>query len=186
MARLRKRLLAVLLLICVLTALVGCGGAEDTKYRQVYPADPTAETTASAPSETETVRRTEDPTASTAALTEPPAAAPAPETEAPTEAAETETPEPETAAPTETPEQTQAAAAEEPAQPDASGESGGDRSVEESAPTVTYVLNRNTKKFHKLTCSSVGDIKPENRWDFTGTRDEAIDMGYVPCKRCKP
>ena len=49
-----------------------------------------------------------------------------------------------------------------------------------------YVANKNTKKFHIPTCSSVEDMKPENRWDFTGTREEVIAMGYVPCKRCNP
>ena len=50
----------------------------------------------------------------------------------------------------------------------------------------SYVANTNTGKFHYPSCSSVGDMNPENRWDYTGTREELIDMGYVPCKRCKP
>jgi competence protein ComEC len=49
-----------------------------------------------------------------------------------------------------------------------------------------YVANKNTKKFHYPSCSSADDIKASNRWDFYGTRDELIDMGYVPCKRCNP
>lgn len=54
------------------------------------------------------------------------------------------------------------------------------------APTLTYVANTNTKKFHYPTCSSVKTIKDENRWDFYGSRDELINMNYVPCKRCNP
>lgn len=51
---------------------------------------------------------------------------------------------------------------------------------------AAYVLNTNTKKFHRPECSSVYDIKDKNRKEFFGTREEAISAGYVPCKRCKP
>ena len=49
-----------------------------------------------------------------------------------------------------------------------------------------YVVNTNTGKFHYPSCSSADDIKAENRWDYHGTRDDLINMGYVPCKRCDP
>ena len=49
-----------------------------------------------------------------------------------------------------------------------------------------YVVNRNTKKFHYPYCDSVNDMKAKNRIDFTGSREELIDMGYTPCKRCNP
>ena len=52
--------------------------------------------------------------------------------------------------------------------------------------TQTYVLNKGQKKFHKPGCSSVEDIKPENKSTFTGTRDEVIEQGYDPCGRCNP
>ena len=51
---------------------------------------------------------------------------------------------------------------------------------------TSYVLNTNTKKFHLPECSSVGDIKPKNREDFTGSRDDVIARGFVPCKKCNP
>ncbi len=51
---------------------------------------------------------------------------------------------------------------------------------------ITYVLNKNTKKFHLPKCSSVETIKPKNREDTTMSRDEVIGAGYVPCKRCNP
>lgn len=51
---------------------------------------------------------------------------------------------------------------------------------------ITYVLNKNTKKFHNPDCSSVDTIKPKNREDTTKSRDEVIGAGYVPCKRCNP
>ena len=55
-----------------------------------------------------------------------------------------------------------------------------------SVGNVTYVLNTNTKKFHLPSCSSVKDIKDKNKQEVTCSRDEVIDMGYVPCKRCNP
>lgn len=51
---------------------------------------------------------------------------------------------------------------------------------------TSYVLNKNTMKFHKPDCSGVSDIKEMNREDFTGSRDKVISMGYEPCGRCKP
>lgn len=50
----------------------------------------------------------------------------------------------------------------------------------------TYILNRNTKKFHFPSCGSAADIHSENRAEFTGTRQELLDAGYEPCKRCNP
>ena len=55
-----------------------------------------------------------------------------------------------------------------------------------AATKVTYVLNKNTKKFHKPSCSSVSDMAAKNRLDSGSSRDEVIAQGYVPCKRCKP
>ena len=49
-----------------------------------------------------------------------------------------------------------------------------------------YVLNRNTKKFHKPTCTSVKQMKEKNRQIYEGTREEIMQRGYEPCKRCKP
>lgn len=49
-----------------------------------------------------------------------------------------------------------------------------------------YILNTNTKKFHSPSCSSVDQIKDKNKSYFDGTREEAISMGYSPCKRCNP
>ena len=61
---------------------------------------------------------------------------------------------------------------------------------ESSAPQesqgITYVLNTNTKKFHYPTCSSVDDMKEKNKQIYTDSREEVINMGYVPCKRCNP
>ncbi len=49
-----------------------------------------------------------------------------------------------------------------------------------------YVLNTSSHKFHDPSCKSVNDIKEKNRTDYTGTREDLIEMGYSPCKRCNP
>jgi DNA-entry nuclease len=54
------------------------------------------------------------------------------------------------------------------------------------AAEVTYVCNKNTKKFHKPTCSSVNDMSEKNKLPVTVSRDELIAQGYQPCKRCNP
>ena len=49
-----------------------------------------------------------------------------------------------------------------------------------------YILNTNTKKFHYPDCKSVRQMKEKNKKPYTGTREEIIEMGYVPCKNCNP
>ena len=51
---------------------------------------------------------------------------------------------------------------------------------------TTYVLNTNTMKFHYPDCSSVDQMKEKNKQIYTGNREDVINMGYVPCKRCNP
>ena len=50
----------------------------------------------------------------------------------------------------------------------------------------TYVLNKNTKKFHLTTCSDVAKIKKDNKEYVKSLRDSLIDNGYSPCGHCKP
>jgi len=52
--------------------------------------------------------------------------------------------------------------------------------------TTSYVLNQNTMKFHMPDCSSVAQMKEENRVYFEGTREEIMEMGYTPCGQCEP
>lgn len=64
--------------------------------------------------------------------------------------------------------------------------------IEKSMPETedkiegSYVANKNTKKFHLDTCESVNEMNPANRLFFEGFRQDLIDQGYVPCKRCNP
>ncbi|MBR2293605.1 MAG: DNA/RNA non-specific endonuclease [Clostridia bacterium] len=64
------------------------------------------------------------------------------------------------------------------------GEDTAETTVPEGEPT--YVINKNTGKFHKPTCPGVQDIKPENREDFYGTKQELLDQKYTICGICKP
>lgn len=48
-----------------------------------------------------------------------------------------------------------------------------------------YIGNLRSHKFHEDYCSSGYQMKDRNKVYFD-TRDEAINAGYVPCKRCNP
>lgn len=67
---------------------------------------------------------------------------------------------------------------------------GDSKSSQTEQPSKTsedlYVLNRNTKKFHRPDCSSVQDIKPKNKQEFSGNTKALIQQGYSPCKNCNP
>lgn len=52
-----------------------------------------------------------------------------------------------------------------------------------AAAEITYILNTQTKKFHKPSCNS---LPTANRLDSTESRDSIVAQGYEPCKRCKP
>ena len=54
------------------------------------------------------------------------------------------------------------------------------------ANVQTYVLNTNTKKFHKESCNSAKSMDASNKRIYTGSRQEIIDMGYEACGVCKP
>ena len=61
-----------------------------------------------------------------------------------------------------------------------------DSSYVEPDPSVTYVLNTNTHKFHRPDCASVKDMNSWNREDYKGTREELVQEGYEPCGACSP
>jgi len=95
----------------------------------------------------------------------------------------------ETVAPTATPKPT--------AKPTPKPEPTPELVAIEAAPAVTeapvtrsaektYIINTSSGKFHKPTCSSVDEMAEYNKREFTGTREDVIAMGYVPCKRCNP
>ena len=57
--------------------------------------------------------------------------------------------------------------------------------VSEPVGEVSYIGNANSYKFHSLDCSSVDQMNESNKV-FMETREEAIDRGFEPCKRCNP
>lgn len=64
-----------------------------------------------------------------------------------------------------------------------------DTVVEAAAPvsdSTTYICNTNTMKFHIPSCSSVDQMNESNKLQVNCSRDELINQGYVPCKRCNP
>ena len=66
-------------------------------------------------------------------------------------------------------------------------EAPAERSMPGAGETAEdYVLNKNSMKFHYPSCPSVKDIKESNRWDYHGTRQSVIELGYQPCKNCSP
>lgn len=72
-----------------------------------------------------------------------------------------------------------------------SGSSGGNAEnfntydIPEQQNTQQYVLNTNTKKFHKPSCRDVKKISPKN-YSTAASREAAIRMGYSPCGHCHP
>lgn len=55
-----------------------------------------------------------------------------------------------------------------------------------TAAKQTYILNTNTKKFHKPDCRSVKQMSEKNKKEVKDTRDHIIADGYDPCKICNP
>ncbi len=55
--------------------------------------------------------------------------------------------------------------------------------IETAQAEIKYIGNKNSKKFHRPDCSSLPAEK--NRVELSN-REDAINMGFVPCKRCNP
>lgn len=49
-----------------------------------------------------------------------------------------------------------------------------------------YIFNTSTKKFHIPSCHTVKRMSNSNKKSFSGSRQEAINQGYDPCKICHP
>lgn len=48
-----------------------------------------------------------------------------------------------------------------------------------------YIGNAHTRRFHRPDCSSAGRIVPHHQIRFE-TRADAFNLGYEPCRTCKP
>lgn len=53
-----------------------------------------------------------------------------------------------------------------------------------SSTTITFIANKNTKKFHYPYCGSVKQMKDTNKKELNCSREEAIKQGYSPCGNC--
>lgn len=51
---------------------------------------------------------------------------------------------------------------------------------------ISYVANKNTKKFHYSDCPSVKQMSDKNKIYITATSEEMKDKGYSPCGNCNP
>jgi len=51
---------------------------------------------------------------------------------------------------------------------------------------VTYVLNKNSLKLHRVDCESVSEMKEKNKVYLGITKAEALKKGYIPCASCNP
>ena len=67
----------------------------------------------------------------------------------------------------------------------ATGESKKLKTATQSASSV-YILNTNSKKFHRPSCKLARDISEKNKKNYSGSREELINRGYKPCGSCKP
>lgn len=112
-----------------------------------------------------------------------PTATPAPTPKPTAEPTAEPTPKP-MAEPTPTPELQALAAA--PVEEPAAERSVPAEPVPTPSPEKDWVLNTNTGKFHKPSCSSVKEIKESNRRDVHMTREDVIAQGFQPCGKCKP
>lgn len=67
---------------------------------------------------------------------------------------------------------------------DKSKNTGNNSSDQETKQT--YIVNLNTKKFHKPNCRSVSSMSERNKKTYKGKRSSLINNGYSPCKTCNP
>lgn len=67
-----------------------------------------------------------------------------------------------------------------------SGSSAKSGSSSSTDKTYTYILNKNTGKFHYSWCGSVKLMKESNKIYSSSSRSDIIENGYSPCKNCNP
>ncbi len=49
----------------------------------------------------------------------------------------------------------------------------------------SYLAVKGSKRFHRPDCRAIKDTPPQKLLKFN-SRDQALDKGYSPCRRCKP
>lgn len=56
----------------------------------------------------------------------------------------------------------------------------------ETPQGTTYIINTNSKVFHRPDCSAVSKMSQKNKKEYTGNYDDLITEGYKPCSICNP
>lgn len=70
------------------------------------------------------------------------------------------------------------------------GEAKGGSATSRDSPqksaveSETYIVNKNTKKFHLPNCSKAAQIKTKNKKEVKQTKEELEDEGFSPCGYC--
>jgi DNA-entry nuclease len=62
----------------------------------------------------------------------------------------------------------------------------GENNNKDNVSEEKYILNTNSKKFHKEDCNSVESMSEKNKKEYIGSRENLINEGYNPCGFCKP
>ena len=55
-----------------------------------------------------------------------------------------------------------------------------------SSQEAKYILNTNSKKIHRPTCSSAKKMKESNIHEYTGYKNDLLAQGYTTCGNCNP
>lgn len=63
---------------------------------------------------------------------------------------------------------------------------GNEAEIIDNGEKQKYIVNINTKKFHKEDCPSAKKIKSENKKAYTGYKENLVKNGYSPCSQCNP
>jgi DNA-entry nuclease len=69
---------------------------------------------------------------------------------------------------------------------DGSSELADNNQATETFEEDKFLLNVNSKKFHKSNCAQGMGIADKNKKEYAGTRQSLIDDGYEPAGCCKP
>lgn len=77
---------------------------------------------------------------------------------------------------------------EEQREPDgaAQEEASGTEASREYGEEQTYVLNLRSLRFHYPDCAGVATMSENNKQLYTGSREDLLEQGYVPCGQCQP
>ena len=62
----------------------------------------------------------------------------------------------------------------------------GDDVIAADMEGISYIVNTSTGRFHFPECGHVNRIMGKNRCAYSGTREDLLRFGYLPCQVCNP